>query len=150
MGVHRAVPARRSIGARAAVAAVLLVVLGGGFAAPAAASNGTYLRLAHLDDQMAAGELVVSSVADPGRQIRIPAGPEYGGLSEYQPIEPAADVISVRAARDGRAVAARAGLDVMAGSAYTLATVGARAGERGLRVFVDDLSAPHPARAAFG
>ena len=143
MGVHRAVPARRSIGTRAAVAAVLLVVLGGGFATPAAASNGTYLRLAHLDDQMAAGELVVSSVADPGRQIRIP-GPEYGGLSEYQPIEPGSYVISVRAAgTDGPSLLSTS-LDVMAGSAYTLATVGARAGERGLRVFVDDLSAPPP------
>lgn len=143
MGVHRAVPARRSIGARAAIAAVLLVVLSGGFATAAAASNGTYLRLAHLDDQMAAGELVVSSVADPSRQLMIP-GPEYGGLSEYQRIEPGSYVISVRAAGTAGPSLLNTSLDVMPGSAYTLATVGAGEGERGLKVFVDDLTAPPP------
>lgn len=139
MGVHRAPRSHRL----RPLLAPLLVVLAAVSAAPASAApaTDTYLRLAQLSPAAPGTDLVVSSVADPGRSVTIP-GVGYGGVTAYRRIEPGDYVLGRRPA--GSTAPPRVGttLDVMAGYAYTVGVLG-----EGTTVLVDDLAAPPPGLA---
>ena len=128
-----------------ALATLLLVVTGLLVAAaPAAAANLTYIRIAQLSDGMPGTEIVVASISEPQRRVTIPGVP-YGRLSSYQSIDPGEYVVSLQMAGSTQPPLVSATLNAAAGSAYTL---GVGAGEdRGLMVFTDDLTPPMAGQA---
>lgn len=146
MGSHRAASRASRFPRAAAATALGFMIMSLLSAAPAFAASGTYVRLAQLTENMAGAELVLSSVSDPQRSVTIPGVP-YGGLSEYRLVQPGDYVVGVKAVGgDGTTPSVTQTLNAMAGSAYTLASVG-DAGNGSLAVFTDDLTPPEPGNA---
>ena len=137
-GTSTARRAARAASLAVLVLALALLALPG--APGAGADSGTYVRLAQLAPDMSGATISISSVAGPARDIMLPEEP-YGGLSEYQRIEPGDYVVTIKSAGNATTPVVSSALKAEAGSSYTLASVGA-ADKRALAVFDDDLTAP--------
>ncbi len=142
-GTSTARRAARAASLAVLVLALALLALPG--APGAGADSGTYVRLAQLAPDMAGATISISPVAGPARDIMLPDEP-YGGLSEYQRIEPGDYVVTIKSAGNATTPVVSSALKAEAGSSYTLASVGA-ADKRALAVFDDDLTAPPTGRA---
>jgi Domain of unknown function (DUF4397) len=147
---HRATPATRpgrTLGAAGSgVLAFLLLVaalLVGPL--PAGAATGTLMRLAQLTPDLKGVELTVSSVDNPKKTVMI-AALGYGELSQYQALEPGDYVIAVRDPSSSEPSMIGRTIAVKPGTAYTVASVSAKADE-GVAVFTDDLTPPPSDRA---
>ena len=138
-------PIRSSSAVRRAARAASLVVLVLALPLSAGADSGTYVRLAQLSPDMSGVTVSIASVGDPSRDIMLPEEP-YGGLSEYQRIEPGDYVVTIKSAGNATTPVVSSALKAEAGSSYTLASVGT-ADKRALAVFDDDLTAPPTGRA---
>jgi Domain of unknown function (DUF4397) len=135
----RALRARpRPAGVVAALVAVAAWVLA--FAAPAGADTGTYVRLAQLAPEGGGVAMTVTSASDPSKTVMLPAA-MYGGVSDYQRIEPGDYVVAIRPSGDNGPPAVTAALKAVAGASYTLAAVG-RTSTTGLSILTDDLTPP--------
>ena len=132
--------AARGVSLAVLVLALALLALPG--APGAGADSGTYVRVAQLAPDMSGATISISSVAG---QHDVAGGP-YGGLSEYQRIEPGDYVVTIKSAGGATTPVVSSALKAEAGSSYTLASVGA-ADKRALAVFDDDLTAPPTGRA---
>jgi hypothetical protein len=139
----RAVRPRRAAAAASGGLALLLLTAALLIAPlPAQAATGTLLRLAQLSPDLRGVELVMSSVADPRKNVMV-AALDYGELSSYGAVEPGDYVIAVRPAGSTDQPTVSKVVAVRPGTAYTVAAVSAKSDD-GLSVFVDDLAAPAP------
>lgn len=114
-------------------------------AAPAAATTGTYVRLAQLTADTAGWELAIVSIGDPNRGLTVGGGP-FGTVSEYVNVQPGDYVIGLQPVPNGDSAQLAGALTATAGSAYTVVAVG-DAAQRRLQVLTDDLSSPGPGQA---
>src|SRR5436305_12035188 len=94
-GTSTARRAARSASLAVLMLALALLALPG--APGAGADSGTYVRLAQLAPDMSGATISISSVAGPARDVMLPDEP-YGGLSEYQRIEPGDYVVTIKSA----------------------------------------------------
>lgn len=122
------------------VAAVLFVAaLLGVQGSPAVADTGTYVRLAQLAPDTTGVAMTVTSAADPSRTVMLPAV-GYGGVSDYQRLEPGDYVVAIKSAQGGTPTVTSA-LKAVPGASYTLAAVGEKT-TTGLSILTDDLTPP--------
>lgn len=145
MGAHRALRRDRMRPVAAGLAILLAMLACAIGSTPAAAATGTYVRLGQFAPDQPGSELMIIPVGDADAAVTIRAV-DYGVLSEYRRIDPGPQVIALRPAGSTEAPLVSGTLDAMPGSAYTLASVGAK-DELGLRVVPDDLTPP-PAGSA--
>lgn len=131
---------------RRVLAACALAISPLAIAAPAASAGGGtgtgWLRLAHLSPNTPAVDVYLYSFASPAARVVL-RHVSYGTVSPYLPVPAGQYTVAMRAA--GAAASSAPVLStavrVRAGSAYTVAGMGPRAGLR-LQVFSDMLTAP--------
>ncbi len=128
----------RPAGVVAALVAVAAWVLA--FASPAGADTGTYVRLAQLAPDGGGVAMTVTSASDPSKTVMLPAA-MYGGVSDYQRLEPGDYVVAIRPSGENGPPAVTAALKAVAGASYTLAAVG-KTTTTGLTILTDDLTPP--------
>jgi Domain of unknown function (DUF4397) len=145
------VPRHRTGSRGSSVPAIAAIVLGvpalfiALLTGTAGADTGTYVRIAQLAPDMQSVAMTVTSAADPARQVMLPGVP-FGGLSDYQRLEPGDYVVAVRPAGSTGPPAVTSSFKAAAGTSYTLAPTGtATAG--GIEVVTDDLTPPPAGRA---
>lgn len=149
MGVHSPArrPIRRPVRGRALLTTTVMVGLLSGLGAlltgpMAAASTGTYLRVAQLADVLPGDAVVVTPVANARAGLTL-ANLAYGSVSPYQRIDPGDYVVAVRRADDTQPPLVSAVVTASPGGAYTL-LVGGDTGAARVTVLTDDLAAPPP------
>jgi hypothetical protein len=116
-------------------------------AAPAAAADTGYVRLAHLSPDTPAVDVYLSSQSGAVAEKVFPAV-AYGALSDYLRLPTGGYAVAMRKAGAPRSEAPvlTTQVTVASGGAYTVAGVG-RYADLGLRVLDDDLSLPPDGRA---
>jgi len=145
------VPRHRTGSRGSSVPAIAAVVLGvpalviALLTGTAGADTGTYVRIAQLAPDMQAVAMTVTSAADPAREVMLPGVP-FGGLSDYQRLEPGDYVVAVRPAGSTGTPAVTSSFKAAAGTSYTLAPTGT-ATANGIAVVTDDLTPPPAGRA---
>ncbi|MFL6144160.1 MAG: class F sortase [Labedaea sp.] len=149
-GPERAGPRHRGGMAGATVLTIALstvLLSAGAGTAPAEASSGAFLRLAHLSPDTPAVDVTVTPLRDPKSATTI-NGVGYGDVSGYSRIDPGGYTIAMRPA--GAAPTTKpvisATLDAAAGRAYTVAGLGHFA-DLALRVLEDEIGLPPSGQA---